>query len=57
MFNRTLPHNVEILINELDEAFPEKCIDQFKDIQEAWMYAGKRSLIRYLKAKLKEGRL
>lgn len=44
-----LPHTVEQLITELDEANPARCIDPNQTIESAQRYAGRRDLIDELK--------
>lgn len=55
---KTLPPTVGLLIEALDEAFPERCIDATESLREADRYAGKRELINYLRdlAKVTERR-
>ncbi len=44
----------EVLINALDELFPERSADLTWDEKEVWFYAGRREVVRFLKQKYKE---
>lgn len=46
---KTLPPTVGLLIEALDEAFPERCIAPDESLRNADRYAGKRDLINYLR--------
>lgn len=50
-----IPLRSEDLIKKLDELFPEKTPDISWSDREIWSYAGKRELIRLLKASLEKG--
>ena len=36
------------VVQQLDEMFPERCPDVAQSERDIWLYAGKRSLVRYL---------
>lgn len=36
------------LVQQLDDMFPERCPDVTMSERDIWLYAGKRSLVRYL---------
>lgn len=42
------PISAEELVKMLTDVYRERCIDRFANQNEAWLYAGKRSLVRYL---------
>lgn len=52
---KALPLYSKDLIEQLDEAFPDKCPDKERDTdRDVWYKAGQRSVVNHLKARLKE---
>jgi hypothetical protein len=46
-----------VLVEKLDELFPEKSADLELEIEEVWYRGGQTHVVRFLKQKLKEQEL
>ena len=53
MYDDFVPIN-RVLVEKLDELFPEKSADLELEIEEVWYKGGQTSVVRFLKQKLKE---
>lgn len=50
MSNNRPPYVPKPLLDYLENLIPEKCVDRFQDVDEARFYAGKRAMVRLLRA-------
>ena len=48
------PLVTKVLLDELDQRFPDKCPEMSFTDREIWFYAGQRSVVRLLKEKFRE---